>query len=368
MTKTLLRLFLIASIFTSCTATYNITVHKDGSATVETWSLDSTTLVSYSNNPIISGLDTSDKVGFTFVISDVDSLGNYLTPFQPGFIQFRMDSAALTITDGHGNAFSDSTGRSCCGVYLDIEFDEDIRSVNSANKLVQVSDTNSISIVRDKKDLRKGRNRIDATIKFGQTDSVPTREFGKWGGGLDVGGGMFLSGASKGMINDGLTYINAGLTVSYSKFHFMLQTGGMAGSLKRELAYSPEWKQGNRFSSTHHQLSVGYELLCTRHFNILPFASGGMVKFSTPSEIEDADWIDTRYAPMYSVGAAFDFKINAPTKKNREPDAEYETSYYYFRLMTGVYPGYFQNPLGMKGAMCFVNLSVGFYGSGRRGK
>jgi hypothetical protein len=363
----ILQLFSLALFFMSCTATYNVTVHADHSATVQTIGLDSADLVRYSSSPMISGLDTNEA-GIVFKVNTVDSLGNYLSPLQAGFIQFRMDSTSLTITEGNGNVFKENpAGRACCHVSMDIQFEQDVKAVNSPNTSAVVSDTNQIHISRDNKELRKGKDKLNVTVELGKTDSVPTWEFGKWGGGLEVGAGVFfISGAAKGSMEDGMTYGSVALTISYTKFHFMLQTGSIAGNLRQDLEYGPEWKQGQWYSSAHHQLSVGYELVCTKNFNVVPLVSGGIVRFGTRTNAEENVWVDSRYSPTYSVGAAFDFKMNSPLKKNREPGREYTMNYVYFRLATGIYPTYFKNPLGLSGSMYFANLSVGFYVGGRR--
>jgi hypothetical protein len=207
---------------------------------------------------------------------------------------------------------------------------------------------------------------------FCQLDTVAEIPHGKWGFGMELGpctGMYFLSGDAKGKISEGWCYANVGLTLSYAKFHFMLQTGGVSGSVKEELAYGPEWKKGNRFGTAHLQLSVGYELLATRYFNIIPFVSGGFTAFNTQPDSTHAKGIATRFTPSYAAGTAFDLKMNFPVfKRKRDPDVVYTRSYLYLRLLTGIYPTYFQNPLGINGSMYFVNLSVGFYASGRPAK
>lgn len=190
-------------------------------------------------------------------------------------------------------------------------------------------------------------------------------DYGNWGVGAELGpctGMFFLTGNSSQVIQDGWCYANIGLTFSYKKFHYTLRTGGIAGSIKKDLDFGENWNKGNNFGSSHLQLSVGYELLNRKWINIIPFASGGLVAFNTSSDGLEPKPNTTNKRPSYSIGTAFDFKINIPVKeRNQFPGYEYLRQYLYFRMLTGIYPTYFQNPLDIKGSMYFINLSIGAY-------
>lgn len=209
-----------------------------------------------------------------------------------------------------------------------------------------------------------------ASTAFCQTDTTKTYGYGKWGIGAELGpctGMYFLTGNSKDKLNEGWCYANVGLTVSCKKFHYMLQLGGVSGSLKEDLLYGQDWKKGNSFGSVNLQLGIGYELLNTRYFNIIPFVSGGMKAFNTGPVDSPARPTATHFMPSYSAGTAFDFKINFPVReKYRFPGYEYEVQYLYFRVLTGVYPAYFYDPLKVNGSLYFVNLSIGGYYKHRR--
>jgi len=188
---------------------------------------------------------------------------------------------------------------------------------------------------------------FSSTASSAQTDT--TEIYGKWGFGMELGpasGMYFLSGEAKQKISEGWGYSSLGITVSYARFHFMLQLGGMGGDIKQTLDYSPDWKQGNEFFTSNMQLSVGYEVLHTKWFRIIPFVTGGRTGFNTrPQHLRNPSFysIGTEYA----FGSAFDFKLNWQCL--------------YFRIISGIYPTYFQQALHMNGSLVYANLSVGFY-------
>ncbi|MBK9149243.1 MAG: hypothetical protein IPM12_15665 [Flavobacteriales bacterium] len=201
---------------------------------------------------------------------------------------------------------------------------------------------------------------------YSQSDTADAEyDYGNWGVGAELGpctGIFLLTGNAANMVQDGWCYANAGLTFSYRKVHYILQTGGISGSIISDLNYGENWNEGNGLGSTHLQLSVGYELLNTKRFTIIPFVSGGLKAFNSSSNSSEPKRESTNWIPSFSVGTAFDFKIHFPIKeKNQFPGHEYVTQYLYFRVLTGVYPAYFQNPLDIRGSMYFINLSIGGY-------
>ena len=206
---------------------------------------------------------------------------------------------------------------------------------------------------------------FQSSVVHSQYDSSTTYDYGIWGIGAELGpctGMFFLTGNANEMLNDMWCYANVGVTFSHKRTHFIVQTGGISGSIKESLGLGPEWKKGNHFGSVNLQLSLGYELLNTKHFNIIPFLSGGITAFNTQVDSIDAIGTSTNWTPSYSFGSAFDFKINFFRKKKHQfPGHEFETRYLYFRLITGMYPTYFNRALDIHGAMYFVNLSVGVF-------
>lgn len=205
---------------------------------------------------------------------------------------------------------------------------------------------------------------------FGQ-DTLQTYTYGKWGIGSELGpctGMFFLTGDAKEKIKDGWCYANVGLILSHNKFHYMAQLGGISAELNDTIPYGNLWKKGNHVGSLHLQLSLGYEWINTKIINIIPFASGGVRSFSS-DEGSGEDFTRTKSKPSYSLGLAFDFKINSPIKeKNKFPDSDYITQYFYVRVLTGMYPNYLKSALNINGSMYFVNLSIGAYYKGIRKK
>lgn len=149
---------------------------------------------------------------------------------------------------------------------------------------------------------------------YSQSDTAKIEyDYGNWGIGAELGpctGMFFLTGNSSNKIQDGWCYANVGLTFSYNQVHYILQTGGISGSIKNDLNYGENWNEGNGLGSAHLQLSVGYELLNTKRLNIIPFVSGGLTSFNSSSDSLDPKPKSTNWTPSYSIGTAFDFKIN----------------------------------------------------------
>lgn len=189
---------------------------------------------------------------------------------------------------------------------------------------------------------------------FAQTDTAFTPRYGKFGWGMELGpvsGLYFLTGDAKQQLTQGWAYSSLGMTFSYARVHFMLQAGGASGKIREKLNYGSEWKKNNLFYTSNVQLSVGYEVLNTKHFSIIPFTTGGVTGFNTRADSTGADGYGVS-AMTYAFGTAFDYKLNWQCL--------------YFRVITGIYPTYFQRPLGMRGALGYANLSVGFYITNRK--
>ena len=138
-------------------------------------------------------------------------------------------------------------------------------------------------------------------------------------------------------------------------------------TIKEDLSFDTNWKKSNQFGSSNLQLLSGYQLLNKRHFNIIPFITLGATAFNTQPQDNSIKGASTNFRPSYSLGAAYDLKINfAVKKRNQFPGYEHVVQYMYFRLITGVYPTYFQTQLKLNGSMYYANLSVGFYAKGLR--
>jgi hypothetical protein len=197
---------------------------------------------------------------------------------------------------------------------------------------------------------------IFCTRVFSQTDTTKAPAIPKWGWGMELGpgSGMYLlTGDAKEKLSEGWTFFNVDMSLSWNRLHFIAQISGFGSSIKQGLDYGPDWKKDNYIGSTNFQLSTGYNLLEKKYYRILPFVSTGMTAFKTNVDSTGAKSTFSDFKPSYAIGTAFDFKLNWQCLQ--------------FRLWTGIYPAYFLAPLKMKGSLCFVNLSLGFYiGPGTR--
>lgn len=155
---------IIITIFSSCTVPYTITVHKDSSATVQTIGIFTSYLNRHYLSNIISHIDTSGPT-FSFDIINIDSLGNYLPVVQNGFFKFHLDSNSLTVTDGYGTAFEENDCF-CCHVNMLIKFEQDIKEVKSDNKVAKKKGKNSIQISKGRRQFKKGKRKVNLTVKF----------------------------------------------------------------------------------------------------------------------------------------------------------------------------------------------------------
>jgi hypothetical protein len=165
-TKTIMMIFL--GMLTSCSTSYFISVRQDGSAKVNTdKDYDLTVIKRYYKSNIISNIDTFNSLDrrVSFVISDIDSLGNYLPFHPPGFFRFNMKEDTLTITDGHTNAFRDNHW-SCCAVYMSLKFDKEIQSIESVNRVVRKKDEKTVLIKKSRKQLIRGKKKVNVKIKI----------------------------------------------------------------------------------------------------------------------------------------------------------------------------------------------------------
>jgi hypothetical protein len=204
---------------------------------------------------------------------------------------------------------------------------------------------------------------------FCQADTLHLKP-GRIGIGAELGpctGKFFLTGDADKKLNSGWCYANVGITGSFNKIYFAIQMGGLSSSQKADLTFNDKWKENNGFTSTNFQLLTGYHLLNKRHFNIIPFVTLGTTAFNTLPKDKSITGASTNFQPSYSVGAAYDLKLNFPVKKrNQLPGQEHIVQYMYLRLLSGVYPTYFQTQLKLNGAMYYINLSIGCYIKGFR--
>ena len=199
---------------------------------------------------------------------------------------------------------------------------------------------------------------------LGQIDSIEIDKGDNVGYGIEIGPCtvlFLLTGSSKDKLNDGWCFANVGFYFKYNRFHYILHTGGISSSIKENLTFSENWDEENRFGSLNLELSVGYELFNNRYFNIIPYLSGGLKSFNTRYDSINAEVTKTNLKLSYSLGTAFDFKIDLPIKEeNKFLRFSKDNPYLYFRALTGVYPNYLKSPLRINGSLFFINLSLGY--------
>jgi hypothetical protein len=196
---------------------------------------------------------------------------------------------------------------------------------------------------------------------------VETYDYGKLGIGFDFcpcTGLYYLYGTPKDKIKPECI-VNLGLTVSQNKIHYMFRLRPTEGALKQNLAYGQEWKEGNSFKSLNIELAAGYELLNKRIFNIIPIASVGLLSFTTIPNNENELSTSTKTYLSWSLGTAFDLKLNMPIReKNRFPGYEYVVQYFNLRILTGISPTYFKVPFDMNGGLFYISASISGYFKG----
>src|ERR1700740_63335 len=117
---------------------------------------------------------------------------------------------------------------------------------------------------------------------FCQLDTINNYKSGKLGVGAELGpssGAYFLTGSSKNKINNG-SFSNVAFIFSYNKLHFTGRLGGISGSIKETILGNPNWNKGSSLWTSHIELAVGYQLLNTKRFNIIPYIGGGLQGFN----------------------------------------------------------------------------------------
>lgn len=163
--KRLVIIVTLSTFLSSCGAGYIINVKNDGSASVSmTRDLDTSHVNIFFNSDIISNIDTNASWVY-FDISNIDSLGEYLSNHPPGFFELRMDSTTFTLTEGHTKAFKTSH-KLCCSVQMSVTFDRDILYIESENSQPKQKDERSIEVFRSRRQLIKGKKKTNLMVKL----------------------------------------------------------------------------------------------------------------------------------------------------------------------------------------------------------
>lgn len=197
---------------------------------------------------------------------------------------------------------------------------------------------------------------------FGQSDSSKF-DYGIFGIGAEMGpatGMGFIYGESKDFVKNG-NFANVAVNFTNKKQYYSLKMGGLSTEIKKDMSYGEDWKEDYMLSSLNFELGFGYHLINSKRFNVIPILSGGIKSINTREGVGD-DVIATDYVGMFSASIATDVKFHIKTKEaNRYPGYEYTVQYWYIRVLNGICPNYFSNPLKMDGGVYYFNISLGIY-------
>lgn len=154
---------IISCVMVSCGAAYEISVQHDGSASVIMGNYPCFKNKRYSQSNAFTIIDTTEGGRVTIEISNIDSLGNYLPLHPPGFFRFNMDGNTFKIQDGFTKPFKINDWF-CCGLYIFIEFENDIKKIESPNRLLRQKDKRTVLIKKTRRQFIKGKKKIDVKI------------------------------------------------------------------------------------------------------------------------------------------------------------------------------------------------------------
>ena len=195
---------------------------------------------------------------------------------------------------------------------------------------------------------------------MGQTDSLEFSK-GDWGIGFDFGpctGFGSVYGDAKDYINTEC-HVNIGLIFIKNKIHYNARLNVMTGGLKNDLEFDNDWENDNSFQTTNLDLALGYHLIDSRRFNVIPFLSSGVKYHNTFNKHNDES---TSLEGLFSFGAslAIDYKFHFPIReKNKYPGSDYTQQYLYLRLLGGIYPNHYSQKLDISGGLTYLNFTIG---------
>ena len=158
----------------SCTASYNIMVRQDGSATAvvdrnpisynEPQSNYSSDVDKHYKSKIISNIDTTLHGRITFDISTIDSLGYYLTLHPSGLLKFKMENGSLTISEAD-TIPPNSSECYCCHMLMEINFDRNISKIKSTYLGAKKKNSRTVKISKPRRHFINGKKKFHLTIK-----------------------------------------------------------------------------------------------------------------------------------------------------------------------------------------------------------
>lgn len=147
MTFSFRQIFLIGIAFlTNCTTGQFVTVRSDHSALVKV----TDNSASFYKSSVIKNYSVT-KENTQFIILNIDSLGNYLSPyFNKNYFKFKYSGDSITFTDGYGQAFVDIHDKSCCHQQIELTFDKPIKTIRTQNKFIRLK-KNKVIISKKRK-------------------------------------------------------------------------------------------------------------------------------------------------------------------------------------------------------------------------
>ena len=150
--------------FVSCTTQQLITINPDGTARIVTSEDQPGQFEIFYKSELITKKAYGPKdSGIAFTISNVDSLGNYLSPlFNKDYFQFRLNGDSLLIRDGQGNAFVQQMA-GCCNSYIEIILNKKIKNISTKNNFVKQKE-NKIFIRKPKRYFGKVEKQTNLVI------------------------------------------------------------------------------------------------------------------------------------------------------------------------------------------------------------
>lgn len=195
---------------------------------------------------------------------------------------------------------------------------------------------------------------------IGQSDSLEFRK-GDWGIGFDFGpctGFGSIYGDAKNYISPEC-HVNIGLIFIKDKIHYNARLSVMTGELKKDLEFDNNWNKESSFQSTNLDLALGYHLIDSRRFNVIPFLSVGSKYFNSfEKDLDQSNSVGGFFS--YGASLAVDYKIHFAVKeKNRYPGSDFTQQYLYIRVLGGVYPNHYSNVLNLYGSLTFINFTIG---------
>lgn len=151
----------------SCSSTYFIVLRENDSAKVITEIGHDNSYVNKLNaSPIISNVNVGNQQ-VSFEINSIDSIGNYLTYHNPGFITFQNYEDSIIVQSGKTFPFANNI-KSCCHITLRILPIDKFDAFDKFGKLIKAKRGHhniGFWLSQTKKNQEDGKKNIYANLK-----------------------------------------------------------------------------------------------------------------------------------------------------------------------------------------------------------